>query len=891
MKKFYLIIITLILGSNLLKAQLPSGSYSDYFREGTFLLIEENYDMAQKNFLQAYKIDSSSANINYNVGACYLNSATKKSWAERYLAKSITNISKNYNPDSPSEKGAPPMAYLLYGKALHFNYKFDEANAQYDIFEKNYAKDKTSKEEVAFLKMQTTYAKELVAAPINVKVENLGDSINSEYPDFSPVLSADERMIIYTTRRPNSTGGEKGLDGQYSEDIVVAYKDDNNIWSTPKPVSEFINTNGNEASINLTPDGQTLIVYQDIGKGGGDVFFSTWDGKDWSSLQQFGSDVNTKYWETHACLSADNNTLYFVSDRPGGYGGRDIYRCVKLPNGKWSLAQNVGPTINTKYDEDGPFIHPDGITLIFSSNGHKTMGGFDIFVSIIEEDKKFSEPYNMGYPINTPGDDVFFVTSPDGKRGYFSSSKDGGHGEKDIYMMFIPDAKEKPLALFKGGIIPADGEKLPDDLEIVVTNKETGEIVGRYRPKANGTFSTILPPNKNYNFSYQAKGEEFYNEDLYVTNEVTYQEIKKEINLEPVSLLGKVKVKSKGVILNTIVLNNAKDKQPISGAKVTLTEKGGVDTNFDTDAKGKKDGTPLAFDKMYTLVAESNGKKSAVNSFNTVGIKGSKSITQVLFIDGKPAKTFDLFLNVTVVNGKRKPLANTNVTLNGNDGSKYDGVTDAKGHIKNIELFKDVNYDLIGENNGVTSDKVLFTTMNVTAKKVYEKTLVINSSAIASNNGNNNNGNNNANNNSGNNNGNNNNNGRSTFNGNNTGCGNAVTYGYYFSYDKNDVNEANDWNSLIDAIVAKTKECNPLVKVMSSASQVPTHAFSSNKELAKSRAENLEAKIKADVAAKGGDASKIDFKSISQVRGPVYEGDYQNKEKYGKYQYVKVIAK
>ena len=609
MKKFYLIIITLILGSNLLKAQLPSGSYSDYFREGTFLLIEENYDMAQKNFIQAYKIDSSSANINYNVGACYLNSATKKSWAERYLAKSITNISKNYNPDSPSEKGAPPMAYLLYGKALHFNYKFDEANAQYDIFEKNYAKDKTSKEEVAFLKMQTTYAKELVAAPINVKVENLGDSINSEYPDFSPVLSADERMIIYTTRRKMPTSSEKGLDGQYPEDIVVSYKDDNNIWSGPKPISEFINTNGNEASINLTPDGQTLIVYQDAGTGGGDVYYSTWDGKDWSSLQQFGSDINTKYWETHACLSADNNTLYFVSDRPGGYGGRDIYRCVKLPNGKWSLAQNAGPIINTKYDEDGPFIHPDGITLIFSSNGHKTMGGFDIFVSIIEEDKRFSEPVNMGYPINTPGDDVFFVTSPDGKRGYFSSSKDGGKGEKDIYMMFIPDAKEKPLALFKGGIIPADGEKLPDDLEIVVTNKETGEIVGRYRPKANGTFSTILPPNKNYNFSYQAKGEEFYNEDLYVTNEVTYQEIKKEINLEPVSLLGKVKVKSKEVILNTIVLNNAKDKQPISGAKVTLTEKGGANTNFDTDAKGKKDGTPLAFDKMYTLVAEVNGKK------------------------------------------------------------------------------------------------------------------------------------------------------------------------------------------------------------------------------------------------------------------------------------------
>lgn len=883
MKKYYFIILTLIFGSQLLKAQLATGSYSDYFKEGTFLLMEENYDMALKNFLQAYKIDSSSANINYNVGYCYLNSPSKKTWAERYLAKAITNISKNYSQDNPSEKAAPPIAYLFYGKALHLNYKFDEANAQYDYFEKNYAKDKASKDDVAFLKMQTAYAKELVAAPINVKVENLGDSINSEYPDFSPVLSADERMIIYTTRRANSTGAEKGLDGQYYEDIVVSYKDDNGKWSSPKPVSEFINTNGNEASINISPDGQTLIVYQDIGKGGGDVFFSTWDGKDWSSLQQFGSDVNTKYWETHACLSADGNTLYFVSDRPGGYGGRDIYRCVKLPNGKWSLAQNAGPVINTKYDEDGPFIHPDGITLIFSSNGHKTMGGFDIFVSIMEEDKKFSEPVNMGYPINTPGDDVFFVTSPDGKRGYFSSSKEGGFGEKDIYMMFIPDAKEKPLALFKGSILPADGEKLPDDLEIVVINKETGEIVGRYRPKANGTFSTILPPNKNYNFSYQSKGEEFYNEDLYVSNDVSYQEIKKEINLEPVALLGKVKVKPKNVVLNTIVLNNPKDKQPVPDAKVTLTEKGGAESNFDVDGKGKKDGTPLAFEKQYTIVAESNGKKSAINSFNTNGIKGSKSITQILYIDGKAAKTFDLFLNVVALNTKGKPLANTNITLTGNDGSRYTGVTDAKGRIKGIELEKDVNYDLVGEHNGAVSDKLYFTTMNVTAKKVYEKTVVMDVAPIAS-----------ANPDKGNdpkNGGNTGKHGRSTYSGANTGCGSPVNYSYYFSYDKNEVNEAADWSSLIDAIVAKTRECNPVVKIMSSASQVPTHAFPSNRELAKTRAENLQEKIKADVAAKGGDASKIDFKVIYQVRGPVYEGDYQDTEKYGKYQYVKVMAR
>lgn len=786
MKKYYLFIITLFFGLNVIKAQLPTGKYSDYFREGNFLIGEENYDLALKNFLQAYKLDSSSANINFNVGFCYLNSSFEKGKAEYYFSRAISDVAKNYRFDDASEKSAPPLVHFYYGKALHINYKFDEALVQYDIFEKNYAKDKETKEDVAYYKAQTVYAKELVASPINVKIENLGDSINSSYPDYSPVLSADEATLIYTTRRNTSTGGEKTPDGQFYEDIVVSYKDENGKWSSPKTISQFINTNGHEGSINLTPDGQTLIAYRDDG-GNGNVYFSNWDGKEWSSLQSFGSDINSKYWEPHACLTSDNNTLYFVSDRPGGYGGRDIYRCVKLPNGAWSKALNVGPTINTKYDEDGPFMHPDGITLIFASKGHKSMGGFDLFASIMDEDKKFSEPENMRYPINTPDDDVFFVTSPDGKRGYFSSAKDGGYGEKDIYKMFIPDAKEKPLALFKGSILPADGEKLPDDLEIIVTNKETGEIVGRYKPKENGTFATILAPNKNYNFSYQSKGEEFYNEDIYVSSDIAYQEIKKEINLEPVALLGTVKAKTKGVVLNTVVLNNKKDQTPVANAKITLTEKGGSDVKFDVDANGKKDGTALAFDKLYTVVAEVDGKKSKVSSFNTVGLKGSKSITQVLYIDDAPVAVKD--------NGK-----NNNNNNNNNNANQTD----------------------------------------------YNP---------------------------------------------NVACGSPVKFKQNFGYNKNEIEEAKDWEILIDGIVSKTKECTPTVKIMSSASQVPTRTFSDNKELAQSRANKMEEKIKAAVTAKGGDASKINFSKVSAVRGPVYASDYSDIKKYGPFQYVKVIAK
>lgn len=777
MKKYYVLIVSLIFGFNILKAQLASGKYSDYFKEGMFLLGEENYDVALKNFLMAYKLDSSSANVNFNIGYCYLSSSSNKGLAEKYLAKSITDVSKNYRRDDASEKSSPPLAYFYYGRALHINNKFDQANEQYDYFLKNYVRDKENKEEVAFYKSRTENAKELAASPINVVIENMGDSINSPYPDYSPVLSADEATMIYTTRRNTSTGGEKTPDGQYFEDIVVSYKNENDVWSSPKSIGQFVNTNGHEASVNLTADGQTLIVYKDDG-GDGNVYYSSWDGKDWSIIQSFGSDINSKYWESHACISADNNTLYFVSDRPGGYGGRDIYSCVRLPNGAWSKALNVGPVINTKYDEDGPFIHPDGVTLIFASVGHKSMGGFDLFASIIEPDKKFGEPFNLGYPINTTDDDVFFVTSPDGKRGYFSSAKDGGHGEKDIYKMSIPGAKEKPLALFKGSILPADGEKLPEDLEIVVTNKETGEIVGRYRPKENGTFATILAPNKNYNFSYQSKGEEFYNEEVYVTPDLAYQEIKKEINLEPISLLGKVKAKGKSVVLNVIVLNNANDQQPIPNAKVVLTEKAGTVSNFDVTTDGKKENLPLEFEKSYTLYAEVNGKKSVVNTFNTIGIKGSKAINELLYMDDSK----------TLVKNETK-------------------------HPKHSD---------------------------------YKP---------------------------------------------NVACGSPIHYKNNFAYDVNENVDETSWEILIDGIVSKTKECSPTVKIMSSASQVPTHAFANNKDLAASRADKMEEKIKTAVTAKGGDASKIKIVKISAVRGPDYESDYKNTKKYSPFQYVRVIAR
>lgn len=856
MKKFLLLVFSLILLTA--QAQLPTGSYKDYFKEGSFLMLEENYELALRNFLRAYEMDSSSANINYNVGVCYLKSSNEKTKAESYLTKAVAKTDKNYKMDDPNEKAAPPLAHYYYGQALHINYKFDEAIVQFDKFGTFIGADKTWKKDLEYYKKQSMFAKEVVSAPINVQISNLGDSINSEYPEYSPVLSSDERTMIYTTRRSSSTGGEKTPDGNFFEDIVVSYKDDKGKWSKPVALSSNVNTNGHEASINLSPDGQTLIVFRDDG-GNGNIYYSTWDGKTWTSLQEFGSDINTKAWESHACLSNDGNTIYFVSDREGGFGGRDIYRCVKLPNGKWSKALNVGPVINTEYDEDGAFMHPDGKTFFFASKGHKTMGGFDLMFSILDEDNKFTEPFNLWHPINTTDDDVFYSTSPDGKRAYYSSAKEGGYGEKDIYMISIPGQTEKPLALFRGQIIAAEGESLPEDITIIVRDKQTGEIVGTYRPKiVNGTFSTILPPGKEYNFSYQSEGNEFFNEDVYVTNDLSYQEIRKEISLEPVKLLGKVKVKDTGISLNTIVLNNSKDKKPVLGAKITVTDKAGAVQTFDADEKGKKEAIVLVADNIYTVIAENGGKKSAVATINTTGIKGSKNYTQLLFLDGqKPASLYKLSLNVVVYNNpkQKKPVPNANIALVGNDGSNYTGTTNAKGVLNNIALDADVNYDLSASSGDVSSEKTYLSTNNTKVSKVYKQTLYVETAGVAK--------------------------------------LPATKYEFYFKYNKHRVDSVQDtWTAFIDRLVEISKKKSINVTIEASASKVPCMiAFKNNNELAAARATITMNKIKDAVTAKGGDASKLKFTKRSTVQGPAWHNDHiERREVFEKYQYVKVSA-
>lgn len=492
--------------------------------------VDENYSAALPLYLKLDSIQKGNADINFKIGFCYLNSATYKTKAIPYLEEAIKNISDKYVGGSLKETVAPISSYYYLAKAYHLNYEWDKAIATYEKYISVLGTDAKNAKDVEDTRhdIETCkFGKELVKNPIKVIITNLGPNVNSEYPDFSPVVSLDEQTLIFTSRRKGGASSEKLPNGQYLEDIYVSKYVDGQ-WEKAVPIGPNINTPKHEATINLSADGQKLLIYRD--QDGGNIYVSELSGTEWSVPKLLEAPVNTASWEPHACLTSDNRALYFVSDRPGGYGGRDIYKCLRLPNGKWGAAQNLGDRINTKYDEDGIFIHPDGKQIYFSSKGHQSMGGFDIFTSKInDENGNWSEPVNYGYPVNTPDDDVFFITSVDGKRGYFSSDKEGGFGEKDIYLLEFPEFQPRDITVLIGKIINNSGGSIANN-EIAIVNTANNDTIQLLNANSTtGKFGANLPVGGTYKTIYRMNGREFFSEVLEAPKGGGYHVINREI--------------------------------------------------------------------------------------------------------------------------------------------------------------------------------------------------------------------------------------------------------------------------------------------------------------------------------------------------------------------------
>jgi len=561
MNRRLVILLTIIL-LTFVNAFSQKNSNETLYYKAEELLDVENWEDAFKLYSKILQTDKDNANVNFKAGFCLLNNGQAEK-AIPYLEKAMRNIDEKGTKDYDyRNKKAPIETYFYLGQAYHLAYKFDESLLVLSKLKGylNPEQDADFIKKINLIMRYDTNGIKFVAHPVKMIVKNLGDSINTTYSEHSPVFTADESMLFFTSRREN---GHKILpDGQYDEDIYYSTSDDDGNWSKAKNIGNIINTKEHDATVSLSIDGRELYLYRDDDNGS--IFVTTLDNNNkWTIPIKLPYPINSKYRETHASLGADNMTLYFTSDRPGGYGGLDIYVVRRLPNGKWGIPQNLGPRINTPYDEEGPFIHPDGKTLFFSSKGHNSMGGYDIFYSNYNEDTHtWSKPQNLGYPINTTSDDVFYVPTPDGKRAYYASKQFNSKGKTDIFLITIPGLEEKGLTVLSGYIMAADGT-VPQNIVIYVTNVETGDIEGTYAPNPKtGKYLFILRPGKKYNVSVEADGFSYYSENIDVPKGSSYKRIKKVIKLNPI-ILGDVQDEY-------FVKFNPNDTELISGIKREL---------------------------------------------------------------------------------------------------------------------------------------------------------------------------------------------------------------------------------------------------------------------------------------------------------------------------------
>ena len=494
---------------------------NDLFYIADDYVDNENFTGAINLYQRMLMEDPNNADLNFKLGFCYLNTSDEKHMAVEYIEKSLSLLK---NKKKKNNEIIEATFYLA--KAYQTTYRYDDALAKYNSL-KGMTKNKKLLGIIDGEIEKCKAGKKLVENPVQITIANMGDSINSEFSDHSPVVSADESVLIFTSRRENNFGGEMDADGQYDENIYISHFIDGH-WSSPKSIGDNINTAEHEASIGLSVDGQELYIYKSDDKGS--IYVTKLQGDVWSKPRKLGPTINTKARETHASLSADGNSLYFTSDRKGGYGGLDIYVAHRKLNGKWSEAKNLGPAINTPSDERAPYIHPDSKTLFFSTKGYDGLGGFDIFTSQLNEFGTWTIPKNLGYPINTSADDVFYVLSANGQRAYYSSKKEDGYGRSDIYIIGLKEAEKTKITIMTGKVYICRGE-LPE-VSITVMDAKTDEVVGIYAPNTKtGKFLFVLNKGGMYNVIFETDGAIILSEKLNVPIDAAYQQLYKVIQI------------------------------------------------------------------------------------------------------------------------------------------------------------------------------------------------------------------------------------------------------------------------------------------------------------------------------------------------------------------------
>jgi len=468
--------------------------------------------------------------------------------------------------------------YKLAKTALDFG-DYDTAYsyiAQYEALQGNQIDQK----KVANLKLTASFGSAAIKNPVPFNPINL-QNINTTDNEYFPGSSADDQMLIYT----RLVSGEQ-------EDFYFSLKQQDGSWGKPQNMGQPINTPENEGTITLSPDGQYVFFTgcnRKDGQGSCDIYFSELDGNTWKSPRNLGPPINSRSWESQPTLSFDGKTIYFTSDRAGGFGGMDLWYS-QYSKGKWSVPQNMGPEINTSGNEQCPYIAKDDQTLYFNSDGRIGMGGVDLFITRKNVDGRWGIPENLGYPINTYEDEICLVIAADGKNAYYVSKRAAGKGGLDLYQFELYEkARPKKTGYIKGVVFDANTKKkLQAKVELIdlATSKTTVEA---YSNKLSGEFLICLQGNKNYALNASKEGYLFHSENFSLKNQSAIDPLIVNIPLYPIEAGGKVVLRNVFFDVNKFVL---KDESKIELGKLisflTANKNLVIEISGHTDNTGNK---------------------------------------------------------------------------------------------------------------------------------------------------------------------------------------------------------------------------------------------------------------------------------------------------------------
>jgi tetratricopeptide (TPR) repeat protein len=490
-------------------------------KQANELFNDGNFKEALDAYLILLKDNESDKKCNYRTGVCYLNTNIDKSNAIPYLEKVLT-LEK---PD--------PNTYYLLGRAYHFAYRFKDA---IKMFEKFKTLNKGNSLNIDDVEKQIEYcynAIEIVKFPLDVTFENLGNNINSSGPDYYPFVPRDESILVFNSKRDD--GSVLKPDGTYHSEVYLSEVKNGNFTKARKLDQNINSLDGSEEIVGLSTDGNYMIFYYENELSYGDLYIAEYSfERGVFEVEKLPKVINTNNHEIAASISKFGDAVYFASNREGGYGGVDIYVSRKLPNGKWGPAQNLGPTVNTKFDEDFPNISPDNKTLYFSSKGHTSMGGYDIFKAKWNPVKRnWADVKNVGYPINTPEDNMNYRESKTGRTGYISALRANGYGDVDVYSVTYNEV-DPQYTVLKGYVNSSDTTKNIKDVFISVLDLQTDELYGSYMTNPiTGRYIIILPPGK-FNVLVEVPGYEMYSEDVEIFGKSSFRSlIRKDFILNP----------------------------------------------------------------------------------------------------------------------------------------------------------------------------------------------------------------------------------------------------------------------------------------------------------------------------------------------------------------------